>query len=237
MSNDASYWQNFVGPVAAALITSTLTLGGIGWQLSRQEAHAERVRFIDGAQATAQETSRLLNDGYNELAKMTIASHNKGWKEFSASSWADYMAFHRRWREQLIVEHFKLIRYFGKHMADDLIHVDEIDLHPVSNLSSPNPCMPSGGKGDLDIAKLAYVTECTTRMAAVTQDVIDDGIAHKTDDGIMSSIQEHSRQENFESQLLEDYEKSTVRYLRVLDDTLTQLGDPQVTVVTRGTGA
>jgi len=163
----------------------------------------------------------LLNDGYNELAKMTIASHNKGWKEFSASSWADYMAFHRRWREQLIVEHFKLIRYFGKHMADDLIHVDEIDLHPVSNLSSPNPCMPSGGKGDLDIAKLAYVTECTTRMAAVTQDVIDDGITHKTDDSIMSSIQEHSRQENFESRLLEDYEKSTVRYLRVLDDTLT----------------
>ncbi|KVN88692.1 hypothetical protein [Burkholderia ubonensis] len=233
MNDDVSYWQNVVGPVAAALITSTLALGGISWQLSRQEAQAERVRFIDGAQATAQETSRLLNDGYNELTKMVNASHNKGWKEFSELSWRDYMDFHRRWREQLIVEHFKLVRYFGKRMADNLIHVDEIDLHPVGDISSPSPCMPAGGKGDLDIAKLAFVTECTTRIAAVTQDIIDDDIANKRTDDVMASIQEHSKQEDVESQLLDDYEKSTVRYLRALDETLTQLGDPQVTVVTR----
>ncbi|KWA05635.1 hypothetical protein WL26_23885 [Burkholderia cepacia] len=233
MNDDASYWQNVVGPVAAAIITSVLALGGLGWQLSRQEAHAEHERFIDGAQTTAQETSRLLNDGYNELDKMVNASHNKGWKEFSESSWKEYMDFHRRWREQLITEHFKLIRYFGKPRADELIHVDEIDLHPVSDLSSPSPCQPGGGKEDFDIAKLAFVTECTTRMAAVTQDIIDQDIANKETSDIMAAIQDHGKQEDAESQLLDDYEKSTVRYLRALDETLTQLGDPQVTVVTR----
>ncbi|KVP56194.1 hypothetical protein WJ91_17830 [Burkholderia ubonensis] len=71
------------------------------------------------------------------------------------------------------------------------------------------------------------------RVAAATQDIIDDDVANKRTGDVMAFIQEHSKQEDVESQLLDDYEKSTVRYLRALDETLTQLGDPQVTAVTR----
>ncbi|BCQ58194.1 hypothetical protein [Burkholderia gladioli] len=229
--NNASYWKDIVGPIAASIVTASLALWGIAWQQSRQEAQAEHVRFIDGAQATAQETSRLLNEGYNELAKLVDASYNQGWKEFSKSSWRDYMVFHQHWREQLIAEHFKLVRYFGKRMADDLIHIDEIDLHPMKDLSSSRPCAAAGGKDDFDIEKLAYVTECTTRFAAVMQDVVDQDIADKKTDDVMKAIQEHGDQQDAEYQLLKDYDTSTVRVLRSLDEMLTQLGDPRVTVV------
>ncbi|MGN4076187.1 hypothetical protein ACS0X5_30005 [Burkholderia gladioli] len=51
--NNASYWKDIVGPIAASIVTASLALWGIEWQQSRQEAQAEHLRFIDSAQATA----------------------------------------------------------------------------------------------------------------------------------------------------------------------------------------
>lgn len=224
--DQSSHWQ-----FAGAILTAGLTLWGVMWQQDQQAARENHLRFLDGALTTAQETSRLLNDGHNELAKLVDASGDKGWKEISQSSWRDYRVFHRQWREQLIAEHFKLVRYFGKHMADRLIHLDEIDLHPVKDSGSRYPCETAGGKDDFDIAKLSFVTECTVRMAAVEQDIVDQDIHDKKADEIMDAIQEHWKLENSEPQLLDDYDKLTVRYLRALDDVLTQLGEPHVTIV------
>ncbi len=230
--DQSSHWHITGQGFAGAILTAGLTLLGVIWQQDQQAARENHLRFLDAAQTTAQETSRLLNDGHNELAKLVDASGDKGWKEISKSSWSDYWAFHQQWREQLIAEHFKLVRYFGKHMADQLIHIDEIDLHPIKDLASPYPCKPPGGKDDLDIEKLSFVTECTIRMAAVEQDIVDEDVDNKKTGEIMDGIQEHWKLENSESQLLDEYDKSTVRYLRALDDMLTQLGEPQVTILT-----
>jgi len=230
--DQSSHWHITGQGFAGAILTAGLTLWGVMWQQDQQAARENHLRFLDGALTTAQETSRLLNDGHNELAKLVDASGDKGWKEISQSSWRDYRAFHRQWREQLIAEHFKLVRYFGKHMADQLIHLDEIDLHPIKDSGSRYPCETAGGKDNFDIAKLSFVTECTVRMAAVEQDIVDQDVHDRKADEIMDAIQEHWKLENSEPQLLDDYDKSTVRYLRLLDAILTELGEPQVTIVT-----
>lgn len=230
--DQSSHWHITGQGFAGAILTAGLTLLGVMWQQDQQASRENHLRFLDGALTTAQETSRLLNDGHNELAKLVDASGDKGWKEISQSSWRDYRAFHRQWREQLIAEHFKLVRYFGKHMADQLIHLDEIDLHPIKDSGSRYPCETAGGKDDFDIEKLSFVTECTIRMSAVEQDIVDQDVHDRKADEIMDAIQEHWKLENSEPQLLDDYDKSTVRYLRALDEVLTQLGEPQVTIVT-----
>jgi len=230
--DQSSHWHITGQGFAGAVLTAGLTLFGVLWQQNMQAERENHLRFLEGALTTAQETSRLLNDGHNELAKLVDASGDKGWKEISKSSWKDYWAFHQQWREQLIAEHFKLVRYFGKHMADQLIHIDEIDLHPIKDSGSSHPCEPVGGKNDLDIEKLSSMTECTIRIAAVEQDIVDQDFRDKKTGEIMDGIQEHWKLENSESQLLDDYDKSTVRYLRALDGILTQLGEPQVTILT-----
>jgi hypothetical protein len=225
----STHWHTIGQGLIGSVLIAGLTLWGVVWQQQQQENHAEQVRFRDEAQVTAQETSRLLNDGYNELSKLVDASNDKGWKDISQSSERDYWAFRQNWREQLIAEHFKLARYFGKPMADALIHIDEIDLHPMKEAVSRDVCVRAG---EMDIEKLSYAIECAIRFAAVDQDIVTQDLAEKKTGEVMDGIQSHWQNEDRASQLLENYDKETVRYLRGLDEALTQLGDPRVTVVT-----
>ncbi|SCW97546.1 hypothetical protein [Pseudomonas sp. NFACC05-1] len=223
---DSSWWQTF----AASLLTAAFTLAGTSYQQAHQDERADRAKFLDGAQATAQETSRLLDDGYNALSKLLKATDQKGWEEFSKGPWDEYREFYRSWRQQLIAEHFKLSRYFGKDMANDLVHIDEIDIHPVDNLSSPNPCTPPGGENDFDIEKLASQTECYSRFATLKQDIIDRDMANKKTEGLFDVIDSKRKTEDGARELLKHYDKSSVSYLRRLDARLTELGVSQVTV-------
>jgi hypothetical protein len=208
-----------------------MTLAGATYQQARQEERADNVRFLDGAQATAQETSRLLDDGYNALAKLLKSMDQKGWEEFSKGSWDEYMEFHRGWRQQLIAEHFKLSRYFGKDMANQLVHIDEIDIHPLDNLSSPNPCTPPGDKNDFDISKLASQIECYSRFVTINQDILNDDMANKKTDEIFNAIDSIQKTKDTSWDLLRHYDKSSVSYLRQLDARLTALGVSKVKVV------
>ncbi len=129
----------------------------------------------------------------------------------------------------VIAEHFKLVRYFGKPMTDELIHIDEIDLHPTKDAPVRDPCVRAGG---MDIEKLSYAIECTTRFAALDQDIVNQNFAEKKADEVMDVIQSHWQNERRASQLLDNFDRETVQYLRELDEALTQLGDPRVTVET-----
>ena len=224
---DSSWMQT----VAASLLTAALTLAGTSCQQAHQDERADSAKFLDGAQATAQETSRLLDDGYNALAKLLKGMDQKGWGEFSKGAWNDYMEFHRGWRQQLIAEHFKLSRYFGKDMADELVHIDEIDIHPVDNLSSPNPCTPPGAKSDFDIEKLASQTECYSRFVTFKQDIINDNVKDKNTDELFDSLSSKHDTQDFAWKLLQHYDKASVNYLRRLDAQLTQLGASKVTIM------
>lgn len=217
--------------LAVSLLTAAITLAGTSCQQARQDERADRAKFLDGAQVTAQETSRLLYDGYNALDKLLKETDQKGWGEFSKGPWHEYMQFHRGWRQQLIAEHFKLSRYFGKNMADELVHIDEIDIHPVNNLSSPNPCSPPGDDKNYDIEKLSSQIECYARFATLKQDIINQDIKDRKAGEIFEAIQSKSDTEQHARDLLQHYDKSTVSYLRRLDATLTELGVTKVTVV------
>ncbi|WP_431480824.1 hypothetical protein [Pseudomonas thivervalensis] len=210
--------------LAVSLLTAAITLAGTSYQQARQDERADRSKFLDGAQLTAQETSRLLDDGYNALANLLKKMDKIGSEEFSKGPLDEYMVFYRGWRQQLIAEHFKLSRYFGKDMANQLIHLDEIDLHPVNNLSSPDPCTPPGSEDSFDIEKLAFETQCYARSVTVKQDIINRDAEDKSIDEFAEVLNAKLRTENFTKKLLQHYDKSSVSYLRELDARLTDLG-------------
>lgn len=224
----SSFDLSWVQIVVIPLLTTTLTFAGAAWQLHLTNERADHARFVDSAQATAQETSVLLDDGYNALSTLLDAAGQNGWAQFSEGAWKDYRQFHRRWRQQLISEHFKLSRYFGKDLADQLVHIDEIDVRPVDNLSSPNPCTPAGGKDAFDVAKLADQTECVTTMISFKRDDLASAKADKKMDDLFEAIKGQREAQDFARKLLGQYDKLTVGYLRQLDGRLTQMGQPQV---------
>ena len=213
------------------MVLAAITLFAAAWQFGLTNERADQSRFIDGAQATAQETSVLLDDGYSALDKLYSATGSDGWKTFSEGPLKDYMEFRRRWHQQLVSEHFKLKRYFGQDLADKLVHIDEIDLHPVNNLSSQNPCTPPGDKSDFDVDKLAFQTWCTVTRIPLAQDTIDDRETIQTSQGFVAALEDKRVHQEFARRLLEQYDKTTLSYLRELDARLTQLGQPQVRLV------
>ncbi|KIR18126.1 hypothetical protein PFLU4_15150 [Pseudomonas fluorescens] len=224
---DSSWWHT----LAASGLTAALTLAGTSLQQAHQDERADKAKFLDGAQATAQETSRLLDEGYNALAKLIKETDQKGSEEFSKGPGTEYIEFYRGWRQRLIAEHFKLSRYFGKDMANDLVHIDEIDLHPVDNLSSPNPCTPAGDEDSFDIEKLASETECYSRLVTLKQDRINDDTTDKSTDELFDALAAKLNTQNAAKKLLQHYDKSSVSYLRRLDARLTELGASKVTII------
>lgn len=224
---DSSWWQTF----AASLLSAAFTLAGTSYQQAHQDERADRAKFLDGAQTTAQETSRLLYDGYNALDKLLKEMDEKGWGEFSKGPWHDYIQFQRDWRQQLIAEHFKLSRYFGKNMANELVHIDEIDINPVTNHSSTNPCSPPGNEKNYDIEKLSEQIECYARLATLEQDIINENIKNRKAEKLYDALDSKRNTEENTWNLLRHYDKFTVSYLRRLDATLTELGASKVTVI------
>ncbi len=226
--NGQSISEALIIVLFTSILTTFMTFATTSWQLRTQHELAEKTHFIDSAQTTMENTGRILDDGYSALVKLVKATDEKGWKEFAETSWQDYMDFHRRWRQQLIIEHFKISRYFGKDIADQLIHVDHIDLHPLDNLASLDPCEPPGDEADFDLEKLARQTECTTRMIAVNHDLL-----YKTTETseILSIIDGTHRMRDFAGSLLQHYEKQSVIYLRQLNMRLTQLGKREVQIL------
>jgi hypothetical protein len=217
--------------IVIPLVLASLTVFAAAWQFRVTNERSDHARFIDGAQATAQETSVLLDDGYSALDKLYSSTGSDGWKKFSGGPLKDYMEFRRRWHQQLVSEHFKLKRYFGQDLADQLVHIDEIDLHPVDNLKSQNPCTPPGDKSDFDVEKLAFQTWCTVTRIPLAQDMIDAHGTVQTSQDFITALEGRRVHEDFARKLLEQYDKTTLGYLRELDSRLTQLGQPQVTVV------
>jgi hypothetical protein len=240
-SSDGVKTEDFIlkllSGVLVPVIVSAVTLLAAAWQFNVANERTERARFLDGALVTAQETSVLLGEGYNALEKLLNATDSQGWKAFSEGAFRDYMKFHRDWRQRAISQHFKLARYFGRDLADQIIHIDEVDLRPVDNLGSPNPCSPPGTKADFDIEKMSFQTWCTITRIPLLQDAIDDRRTAQAGMEFFELIQAKREREDFARELLTRYDKVMVGYLRELNKRLTQLGQPQVAVLYQPTGA
>lgn len=214
-----------------SLLTAGITLLGTYCLQVHQDERADRARLLDGAQTSAQDTKRLLDNGYNALAKLLKGMDQKGWDDFSKGPLDEYMEFRRGWRQQLIAEHFKLSRYFGKDMANDLIHIDEIDTRPTDNLSSPNPCSRPAKYQHSDIEKLAAEIECHARFMTVKQDAVNGRLDAQQTDELVEALNSKMDLMNETKKLLRQYDKASVSYLRKLDTRLTKLGVSTVTAL------
>lgn len=219
--------NSLVTAVVTAVLTSLLTLAGTYALQSRQEARAQASQFLDAAQNTVQETVAILDDGYNALDKLINATHETGWKEFSQGPWREYMAFERRWHQRMIVQHFKLERYFGKDMADTLIDLDDVPVGPThTGNDKEDPAVRR-----YNLQKLAADTEYTVRSMTVTQDIIDEDIKAGKPDGLMEMIFAVNSDRDTASRQLKEYDAGSIRLLKALDGRLTELGAIKVTVV------
>ena len=219
--------NTLVTAVVTAVLTSLLTLTGTYALQSRQEARDEANQFRGAAQNTVQETVAILDDGYNALDKLIRATHETGWKEFSQGPWRDYMAFERRWHQRMIVQHFKLERYFGKDMADTLIDLDDIPMRPThAGSDNEDPTVRR-----YNLQKLAADIEYTVRIMTATQDIIDEHLGAKKPDGLMDMIIAVNSNRDTAGRQLKEYDAGTIRLLKSLDERLTQLGARKVTVV------
>lgn len=86
MGRQASLWHIVGQGLVDSVLVVDRTLLGVVWQ----EDHAEPVRFRGEAQVTDEETSRLFNDGCNELTGLVDAPIGNGWKVISQLSEREY---------------------------------------------------------------------------------------------------------------------------------------------------
>ncbi|RMM79800.1 hypothetical protein ALQ71_00042 [Pseudomonas coronafaciens pv. striafaciens] len=218
--------------IAGAVITTGLTLLGTAVLQKYQNDASERARFLDGAQATAQATAKLLILGYNALEQLRDDTYKKGFEFYIKDSGQKYEEFYRDWRQQMIQNQFSVSRYFGGELASDLIHVDEIDKMPVNNLSSPNPCTPPGKPDSYDINKMAVQVDCLIRFSALMQDRIKSD-EPSDQEAFIDNIRKKSAMDENIRKMIDGYEVSYVKVLRSMDDKFTQLGASKVTVIPR----
>lgn len=226
----------FLSGVWVPLFVVAVSVGATLWQFNMANHRADQFRFIDGALATAQETSVLLDEGYNELEKLLAATDSKGWQAFSEESFRDYRESHRLWRQRAVSQHFKLARYFGRDLADQLIRIDEIDLYPIENRKSSEPCAYQGDDDSYNIEEMTSQTRCVIMILPILQDLIDGSRVAPSENGLFGLLNEKRKQEDFVRELLKNYDRTRVNYLRELDKRLTKLGQPRVTVVARSSG-
>lgn len=162
--------DNTIGTICAAVMASALTLLGAIYLQKLQNDVVQEAKFLDGAQATAQETSKLLANGYRALQVLREGAEGRSLADYIGGPEVEYEKFYRDWRQSLIENQFKLIRYFGKDSADMLMHLDEVDISPVDNLRSPNPCSAPGDKDSYDMHKIADQVSCYVRFSTITLD-------------------------------------------------------------------
>ncbi|WP_146041987.1 hypothetical protein [Pseudomonas protegens] len=218
--------------IAGAVITTGLTLLGTAVLQKYQNDAAERTRFLDGAQVTAQATTKLLIQGYNALEQLRSSTDKKGFEFYIKDSGHKYEKFYRDWRQQMIQNQFSVSRYFGGDLASELIHVDEIDKAPVDNLSSPSPCAAPGKPDSYDINKMAVQVDCLIRFSSLMQDRINSDEPNDKA-AFIDNINRKSAMDKDIRKMIDNYEVYYVKVLRSMDDKFTQLGAIKVTVVPR----
>lgn len=215
--------------ISVAILTTALTLFGTSLQQAHQDKRADSQRFLDGAQTTIQETILVLHDGYNALENLVSKAEENGWEKFSRSDWIEYLDFNRGWRQRLISQHFKLTRYFGKDLADKLIHLDEAYMMNSDSVKIQTDA--ARRTESYDIQKLASDVEFTTRLITVNQDIIDKSINTQKTEGIFEVMDEKRKNIDAARAMLEQYDRGSIGLIKQLDERLTQLGAANVLVI------
>lgn len=190
------------------------------WELNRRD------RLISEAHKVADDLTVLLFEGYKHISKFNSAvAYSTDWREFVSGPYAEYLTYKEGWRRDVIIMHYKVERYFGQDIADQLVNTEKlISGQNYEDLSSPSHCaMPQGTERSMMV--LAESLECDIRFSAVTKTMI-----YKDSEDSLETVSANSgnASRNFEN--LRIYDRNIVSYIRAINSRLTSLGEVSVKV-------
>lgn len=214
--------NSLIPTIVGAVITTGLTLFGTSYLQYRESERIDHAKFLDGAQATAQDTSRLLAEGYSSLEKLTQLSHKNEDSDVILEKVRQYDELYRSWRQRLIENQFKISRYFGSDMSGDIIDLKEIEVATVGDPTAPEDCSIPGFEDNPEMNKLSERIRCLVTLSAFWDRRQKAG-AHNSEQ--RSALQESRsiNSENIRRQMI-SYEASYVRILHAIDDRFSLLG-------------
>ncbi|KPX19192.1 Uncharacterized protein ALO71_01198 [Pseudomonas amygdali pv. dendropanacis] len=219
--------NSLASTIAGAIITTGLTLLGTSLLQGRESDRANHAKFLDGAQATAQETSKLLAEGYSALETLTQDSSKSEGSAAKLENVRKYDEFYRGWRQRLIENQFRVSRYFGATISANIIHLKEIEVAKIHDPAAPEPCTLPGIDDSLDMNKLAERIRCLVTISAFWDRRQQSVNPHDLDEQLTLERSRSINTENIRRQMI-SYEASYVRILRGLDDRFSALGAKRV---------
>ncbi|WP_139114042.1 hypothetical protein [Pseudomonas sp. 58 R 3] len=190
------------------------------WELNRRD------RLISEAHKVADDLTVLLFDGYKQIDKFNSAVHySTDWREFVSGPYTEYLTFKKGWRRDMIIMHYKVERYFGEDIADQLVNTEKlISGQNYEDLSSPSPCaMPPETEHSMMV--LAESLECDIRHSAVIKTMI-----FKSSENLLENVNSNSKNASRNVQNLRIYDRNIVSYIRAINSRLTSLGEVSVKV-------
>lgn len=208
-------------------IASIFTLLITSWQLYVQKENQDRDSLISNAEGTAEETSNLLMDGYLHIYKLidTVSASESSADIKSAIT--SFNVFKHKWRQDLIIEHFKISRYFGEHMANQLININKISQEHDKNTHDKSPKKVFA----FSVYDLVDSIERDAYIGLLTQKTISDIMNDKYNDSIITFIEDKNSTMKHAADLLEQLDQSNLRYINALESVLNQIGEPRVMVL------
>lgn len=191
------------------------------WRVSRDD------RLVSDAHKVADESTALLFNGLARLRKLNDASeYAVSWVDFMKGPYDDYLSYKEVWHRDMIIMHFRVERYFGKDVADQLVNTDKLIAGDIFNeLTSPSPC-PSPPEDYRSFLRLAETMECQVRMLGYMKTEMS-----KDNSGFLKNIGDVNESSRRNADNLERLNTSIVGYVRAIDSRLTSLGEVSVKVV------
>lgn len=190
------------------------------WELNRRD------RLVSEAHKVADDLTVLLFDGYKHLDKFNSAvAYSSDWREFVSGPYAEYLTYKEGWRRDMIIMHYKVERYFGEDIADQLVNTEKlISGQDYQDLSSPSPCAtPKGTEHSMMV--LAEAIECDVRYSAVIKTMI-----YKDSEDWVGAASDNRKNTSRNFDNLKIYDRNIVSYIRAINSRLTSLGEVSVKV-------
>lgn len=217
--------ENIAKGVSALVLAIASAFFGAYWGSYWQSKHESEEKMRTAAQEAAKDMTKLLFEAHSKLRRLLLAAGEKNWEDLKESEWREYRDFRDEWGKKIVLSDFELRRYFGKDLADNVMHVDQIDISPpAENLSSRNPCAYAGRSGDYDLVKQVDQIECYARWVSVGNQAVEDMPSGK----LFDALEDERKSKKIMYENLREFEKNVVRFVRSVEKGRTALGTPIV---------
>jgi hypothetical protein len=217
------FLQNYVGHFVTLLAVVITVIGGFltfnhQWEMNRHD------RLVSDAHKVSDDLTVLLFSDLKYLKVLNDSvSKGESWEEFLQGPYAEYLARKEVWRRDVIIMHYKVERYFGGDIANDLINTEKlISGASYEDLSSPSPCAtPADAERSLMVT--SDVIECQVRMAAYLKMKLS-----KDSDDVFGDITRDISLSRSNAENMRLYDRNIVSYIRAVNSRLTSLGEVSV---------